>query len=427
MSIVANALSYIHPNGEVLFNQINFSISSGDKVSLVGNNGVGKSTLLRIISGIQIHTPDIVLLDEPSNHLDAQSRSALYKFIEEAKHTILLVSHDRSLLDKVKTTMELTPNSVEIYGGNYAFYRRQKELKINSLHSLLADKEKNLKQTQQKFRDMAEQRQKLESRGHAQKAKAGTPRIAMGKLKDKAEQSSAKIKNEQTEKANDISTEIKTIKQTIQEEQLLKIEIKDSGLYTGKVLVEAADVNIIYGEHSLWKEAVSFHIYSGDRIQITGNNGAGKTSLIRLITKETPASTGRLFIADFKYLHVDQEYSIIDNRLTVFEQAQKFNDQHFPEHEVKMLLHRHQFSKNYWTRPCASLSGGEKMKLLLCSLSISNNTPDILILDEPTNNLDIRSKDILTYATKEFKGTIIVISHDAHFSKEIGINKYISI
>ena len=529
MSIVANALTYIHPNGEVLFNNLNFSILSGDKVSIVGNNGVGKSTLLRIIAGelkqthgeilfskhlyyvpqhlrqfddltismalqidgkinalqailagnvsqenfdlldddwdieektkkalaywdiadlplsqkisslsggektkvflagIQIYSPDIILLDEPSNHLDVQSRTTLYKFIEESKSTILIVSHDRTLLNKINTTMELTPNSIEIYGGNYDFYHQQKEVKINSLHALLADKEKNLKQTQQKSREIAEQRQRLESRGHTQKAKAGTPRIAMGKLKDKAEQSSAKIKNEQAEKANDISTEIKAIKQTIQAEQLLKIEITNSGLHKGKVLVEAVEVNIAYGDHTLWKNPVSFHIYSGDRIQIKGNNGTGKTSLVRLITGEASASTGKLVIADFKYLYVDQEYSILDNNLSVFEQAQKFNDQHLPEHDVKMLLHRHQFNQSYWDRPCSSLSGGEKMKLLLCSLSISNNTPDILILDEPTNNLDIRSKEILTYAAKEFKGTIIVISHDDYFIKEIGVDKWIRV
>lgn len=529
MSIVANALAYIHPNGEVLFNNLNFSILSGNKVSLVGNNGVGKSTLLRIIAGelnqtqgeiliskqlyyvpqhlrqfddltismalqvndkisalhsilggnvsqenfdtlnddwdieektqkalaywdiaelslskkisslsggektkvflagIQIYSPDIILLDEPSNHLDAQSRRVLYKFIKESNSTILIVSHDRTLLNEVNITMELTPNSIEIYGGNYNFFCQQKEVKMNSLHTLLADKEKNLKQTQQKSREMAEQRQKQESRGHTQKVKAGIPRIAMGRLKDIAEQSTAKIKNEQREKVNDISTEIKAIKQTIQAEQLLKIEITNSGLHKGKILVEAEEVNIMYGDHILWKKPVSFHIYSGDRIQIKGSNGAGKTSLIRLITKEISASTGKLYIAGFKSLYIDQEYSIIENDLSIFEQAQKFNNQYLPEHDIKMLLYRHQFNQSYWNRRCLFLSGGEKMKLLLCALSISNNTPDILILDEPTNNLDIRSKDILTYATKEFKGTIIVISHDIHFIKEIGIDKLITV
>lgn len=529
MSIVVNALTYVHPNGELLFDNLSFSILKGDKVALVGHNGVGKSTLFRILageliqskgevvlskslyympqhfgqfdemtameilriqdkinalhailagnvtqdnldllnddwdieervnkafaywdidglplstafaslsggektklllSGIQIHMPDIILMDEPSNHLDKQSRVTLYKFIEETNSTLLIVSHDRTLLNRVNTTFELTSKAIEVYGGNYDFYREQKQIKLNALHAQLAEKEKSLKQTVMKSREIAEQRQKQESRGKAQKEKSGVPRIVMGKLQNNAEQSSAKSKKEQIEKIEDIVNEIKLIKQTIEREQLLKIQIVESGLHKGKVLVSADNINIHYGEQPLWKHPLSFQVYSGDRILIEGNNGVGKTSLIRLITKETMAYSGQLFVAEFNYLYIDQEYSILKGDLTIFEQAQKFNDKHLPEHALKMLLHRHQLSQSYWDRPCHTLSGGEKMKLLLCCLSISNNNPDMLIFDEPTNNLDIYSKEILTYSIKHFNGTILVISHDQQFIEDIGIEKVITL
>jgi ATPase subunit of ABC transporter with duplicated ATPase domains len=529
MSIVVNSLTYIHPDGKVLFDTINFSVSTGDKVSLVGNNGVGKSTLLQIIAGrlkqtggevisaekpyyipqilrqfddlsilealqvaekikvlhailagdvsqqnldnlnddwdieerinsalqyfgidklnpshkmsslsggektkvllagIQIHSPDIVLLDEPSNHLDYESRTILYEFIEKSKSTILIVSHDRELLGLVNKTMELTPSSIEIYGGNYDFYNQQKQIKMDALQAQLADKEKTIKQTQQRSREIAEQRQKQESRGKTQKAKAGIPRIAMGRLKDISERSSAKMNNEQHEKINNISSEINSIKRKIQEELILRINITNPTLHKGKRLVEAKEINIIYDDRKLWKEPLSFQIYSGDRVQITGNNGTGKTSLIRLITNKISVAVGDLFLADFNALYIDQEYSVIENKLSVIEHMQKFNDRSLPEHDLKMLLHYHQFDRDYWDRECANLSGGEKMKLLLCCLSTSSNAPDLLILDEPTNNLDIHSQDILTNAIAEFKGTIIVVSHDTRFVEKIGLEKYINL
>lgn len=529
MSIVVNSLAYIHPDGKVLFNNISFSVQIGDKVSLVGNNGVGKSTLLRIaagylnptegevvisgnvyyipqilgqfddasimqilqveekmnafqsilsgdasqqnldilnddwgieervntalrywriehlglstkmsslsggektkvfLAGIQIHSPDIILLDEPSNHLDMESRNILYRFIEKEKNTLLVVSHDRRLLNLVNKTIELTAGSADMYGGNYDFYNEQKTIKVNALQSQLAEKEKSMKQIQQKSREIAEQRQKQESRGKIQKAKAGVPRIVMGGLKNNAERSSAKINNEQAEKMSHVSSDIHSIRQQIQAEKILRINIANSSLHKGKTLVDAKDVNVIYDGNSLWNEPLSFQIYSGDRIQIRGNNGTGKTSLLKLVTGDNKAFIGNLSIANFGALYIDQQYSMIEDRLTVFEHAQRFNERCLPEHDLKMLLHCHQFGQDYWNRACADLSGGERMKLLLCCLSISQNSIDVLILDEPTNNLDIHSQKILTAAIKEFEGTILVVSHDIFFVNEIGINKYIDL
>lgn len=529
MSIVINSLAYIHADGEVLFNDINISIHSGSKASLIGHNGVGKSTLLQIISGnikqtegkiilsekpymvpqdlrqfddlsiievlrvddkikalheilkgdvsehnlevlneewdieekvnialkhwniehlniykkmnslsggekakvflagIIIHSPKIILLDEPTNHLDSNSKAILFDFIKSSKSTFLIVSHDRELLNLVTETVEISLNSIEIYGGNYDFYKQQKKLKVDSLHNQIADKKKELKTAKIRSKEIADQRQKQESRGKEQKIKAGIPRILMGGLKDTAEKSTTKVKNQQNQKIEDIISQIGSIKTQIELEQPLRINIKNSTLHKGKLLVDANNINLSYEGDKLWTTAVSFRIYSGDRILITGNNGAGKTSLIKAVTREISVSDGTIYIAELKSLYIDQEYSIINNTSTVFAQAQIFNNKCLPDHDLKMLLHQHQLTCEYWDRPCGTLSGGEKVKLLLCCLSIDNNSPDILILDEPTNNLDLSSKDMLTFSVKEFDGTIVVISHDKYFIDEIAINKTISL
>jgi ATPase subunit of ABC transporter with duplicated ATPase domains len=105
----------------------------------------------------------------------------------------------------------------------------------------------------------------------------------------------------------------------------------------------------------------------------------------------------------------------------VYEQAQQYNSGAFQEHDIKMRLNRFLFTNAYWDKPCGALSGGEKMRLMLCSLTISNQAPDIIILDEPTNNLDIQNTEILTAAINDYRGTLIVISHDEYFLKQINV------
>ena len=127
-----------------------------------------------------------------------------------------------------------------------------------------------------------------------------------------------------------------------------------------------------------------------------------------------------------RQIYIDQEYSIVRNDRTVYEQAQAFNERHFQEHEIKTLLNRFLFPHDTWEKSCGKLSGGEKMRLAFCCLMISNQTPDLFILDEPTNNLDIQSIEIITSMVRAYRGTILLISHAAYFIRELGIHQIIT-
>jgi ATPase subunit of ABC transporter with duplicated ATPase domains len=118
---------------------------------------------------------------------------------------------------------------------------------------------------------------------------------------------------------------------------------------------------------------------------------------------------------------------LIDNSLSVYQQAQQFNSGALQEHDIKIRLNRFLFTKEYWDKPCKALSGGEKMRLMLCSLTIGNKAPDIIILDEPTNNLDIQKIEILTTAINEYRGTLIVVSHDKYFLEQINAERSIAL
>lgn len=378
------------------------------------------------LAGITIHAPEIILLDEPSNHLDVAGRQQLYELITHSRATILAVSHDRTLLNLLPQTFELSPAGIEVYGGNFDFYRQQKEGKINALQNELHEQSKTLKQTQQKARDIAEKRQKTESRGKAKGQSGSLPRIIAGGLKSKAEGSTAKALDVQDEKLAGLSENIKQIRGQIQQYQVLKIDIGSSTLHHGKILIDAVGITYSFDDKFLW-EPLTFQIRSGSRVHIKGSNGAGKTTLLKLVTGGLDTTAGHLNRAGFTYLYLDQDYTIINPSLSVFEQIQHYNSRNLQEHELKSLLIYSQFARSTWDKKCSVLSGGEKMKLSLCCLAVSNHTPDMLILDEPTNNLDVKSLDVLTVAVKEFNGTMLIISHDEYFTREIGINQIIEV
>ena len=563
MSISIQQISYIHPDKEVLFSDLNFAINKGQKLGLVGNNGCGKSTLLQIIAGqlspssgvivrpddlyyipqhfgqydsltiaqalrierkqqalhailsgdasnenfvvldddwnieersiaaldlwglgqftlsdpmnllsggektrvflagMDIHRPPVILMDEPTNHLDSSGRQRLYDWVEKCRSTLLVVSHDRTLLNLLPEICELEKHQINYYGGNYEFYKEQKTLMQEALQQRIEEKEKALRIARKVARETAERRDKQNVRGEKNHIKKGVPRIVLNALQGKSEKSTSKLNSTHQEKAEKLTDERNQLRSSLSPTATLKTDFNSSSLHTGKILVTAKEINFGYhpnsinshiqmnneanladtGNHpspdsndiqdnsdfkqQLWQTPISFQLKSGDRLRIEGANGSGKTTLLKLITGQLRPQEGNLTRMEFTYVYLNQEYSIIDNRNSILEQAYAFNNRNLPEHEIKTILNRYLFPASEWDKSCRKLSGGEKMRLAFCCLMISNNTPDIFILDEPTNNLDIQSIEIITATIKNYTGTVIVISHDDYFIQEIGIEQRI--
>jgi ATPase subunit of ABC transporter with duplicated ATPase domains len=521
--LILQNLTYIHPGKELLFDNINLTINSREKIALVGNNGIGKSTLLKIIAGelqasggqitrgsgilyvpqifgqfnhlsvaealgieqkikalkailngnvseenmatldddwtveercsealkywqlsdlqlsqklatlsggqktkvfltgISIHQPDLILLDEPSNHLDYAARDLLYEFIQSTTSAVIVVSHDRKLLNLFPNVAELTRHGINMYGGNYDFYAGQKQIEREALSSNIQDKEKALRKAKEKERETMERQQRLDSRGRKKQEKAGVARIMMKTLKNSAEQSTSRMKDVHVEKIEGISGELQELRSFLPAKEKMRFWFNDALLHKGKILVKAQSINFQYDHKMLWKKNLDFQIVSGERIALKGLNGSGKTTLINIILGNLEPVTGSLFRADNKSVYIDQEYSLVDNNKTVYGQAAAFNSAGLEEHEIKIRLSRFLFTKDDWGKSCSILSGGEKMRLLLCCLTIGNQAPDMIILDEPTNNLDIQNVEMLTSVMKEYTGTLIVISHDQYFLDGIGV------
>lgn len=521
--LILQGVAYTHPNRDLLFSGIDLVINKQDKIALIGNNGVGKSTLLKILSGnlhpsaghvkadrkpyyvpqlfgqfndytvaqalqiedkltalkeildgnvtdanlalldddwaveerceeafaywkldapdltqkmsalsggqrtrvflagIIIHRPEIVLLDEPSNNLDTLSRSILYDYIKTTANTLVVISHDRTLLNLLDTVYELSKRGITAYGGNYDFYAAQKLIESDAFNQDLKSKEKALRKARETERESMERQQKLDARGKKKQEKAGLPTISMNTLKNNAEKSTARLKGVHTEKVDSISLELNILRKEVPDMDKMKINLDNAALHKGKILITAKDLNFGYDDQLLWEQPLNFQIISGERIAVKGLNGSGKTTLIKIMLGELQPTAGQIDRAAVKAIYFDQDYSLIDNNLSVYEQAKQADSGALQEHEIKTRLNRFLFTKEYWDKPCKALSGGEKMRLTLCSLALSNQAPDIIVLDEPTNNLDIQNIDILTTAINEYKGTLLVVSHDEYFLDQINV------
>lgn len=392
----------------------------------LGSLSGGQKTTI-FLAGIFIHQPELILMDEPTNHLDLERRTQLYDFILNTSSTLLVVSHDRKLLQLLDTMYELSPSGIRVYGGNYDFYTEQKAIGQQALQNELQHAEKSLKKAKEKERETLERQQKLDSRGKKKQDKAGVARIMMNTLKNNAENSTARVKSMHTDKIEGLSNDLQQVRSKLSGLDQMQFGFEESSLHKGKVLFKANALNVSYGKSRLWKEPLSLQINSGERISIHGANGSGKTSLLKVILGELEPENGDIQRTESSIVYIDQDYSLIDPFKTVYEQAQEFNSTSLLEHEVKIRLNRFLFGKETWDKSCGSLSGGERMRLLLCCLTISTTAPDMLILDEPTNNLDIQNSEMLTAAINQYHGTILVVSHDEIFLEQIQIDQRINL
>ncbi len=529
MCIHVQSVTYMHPDKDVLFSGVSFTISKGEKVALIGNNGSGKSTLMQLIAkellpskgqivcseipyyipqnfgqfnhltvagalriegklralhailqgdtsaehftaladdweieerasatldewglpdiplshpmhllsggektkvflaGISLHAPAFILMDEPTNHLDDKSRARLYRFITTTPAGVLVVSHDRTLLNLLSSTYELTAKGVTYYAGNYDFYKEQKELAVEALQARLEESEKQLQKARKQAREIMERQQKHDSQGKKQNIKKGIGKMAMNTLKDKAEKSTVRLGNVHTDKIQSLVAGATELRKALPDVKAMKVDFNPSSLHTGKTLIVASHLNYAYAGAPLWSVPLEFTIRSGDRIHLKGANGSGKTTLLKLIAGLLSPTQGSLMKADdLTCVYLDQEYSLIRNDLSVLEQLSSFNSRLY-DYELKTILNRFLFPVSTWDKKCSCLSGGEKMKLSLCCLMVNAQSPDVFIVDEPTNNIDITNMEILTEALKEYKGTLLVVSHDAYFVQQIKVSRCIEL
>ena len=448
----------------VLFRDISFSIAEGQKVGLIAKNGTGTSTLLSILSGVEgydsgsiifrrdlrvgmleqspvfdpaesvldacfnhkgdeekvlkakqiltqlkirdlqqpmgqlsggqqkrvalanvlITEPDLLILDEPTNHLDLEMIEWLEGFLSRGNKTLLMVTHDRFFLDRVcSVILELDDQTIYTYRGNYSYYLEKRQERIDNRRAEIA-RANNLYRTELEW-----MRRMPQARGH----KARYREEAFYELE-------------------------RIAKQRIEERQ---IRLKSRNVYIGSKIFECQYVSKAFDDHVILKDFY-YNFSRFEKMGIVGNNGTGKSTFIRLLLGLVQPDSGRFDIGDtvrFGYfsqegLQFDEQMKVIDVVKDIAEYIDMGGGRHLT---ASQFLQHFLFTPEQQHNYVYKLSGGERRKLYLCTVLMKN--PNFLVLDEPTNDLDIVTLQILEEYLQDFPGCVIVVSHDRYFMDKV--------
>lgn len=448
-----------------LFHNISFSIAEGQKVGLIAKNGTGKSTLLSVISGkegydsgdiifrrdlrvgyleqspafdpeesvldacfnhhgeeekvlkakqvltqlkirdlsqpmgqlsggqqkrvalanVLLTEPDLLILDEPTNHLDLEMIEWLEGYLTRGNKTLLMVTHDRFFLDRVcSVIMELDDNHIYTYRGNYSYYLEKRQERIDARRAEIA-RANNLYRTELEW-----MRRMPQARGH----KARYREDAFYELE-------------------------KVAKQRIEERQM---RLKSSNVYIGSKIFECQYISKAWSPECVIMKDFYYNFSRFEKMGIVGNNGTGKSTFIKMLLGEEKADEGRIVIGDtvrFGYfsqdgLKFDEKQKVIDVITDIADYIDLGGGRHLT---AAQFLQHFLFTPEQQHNYVYKLSGGERRKLYLCTVLMKN--PNFLVLDEPTNDLDIVTLQILEEYLADFPGCVIVVSHDRYFMDKV--------
>ncbi|MEA2572898.1 MAG: ATP-binding cassette, subfamily er 3 [Chloroflexia bacterium] len=351
----------------------------------VGTLSGGEKKLVSL-ARILLLKPDLLLLDEPDNHLDLDAKAWLESFIQGYPGTVIVVSHDRFLLDRVaKKIFELQDGKIEIYHGNYTYFAEERErrlLKRHEMYTLQQDEIKRLEVILRNLKQWARQNPKFAPRADS-----------MEKRLDRARREAAE-------------------RPIVRRE---RVRFNFDSERSGQKVLEAKGLSKSVGARELFAP-FDLMLYYGERVGIVGPNGSGKTTLLRTIVGQLPPDRGTVKIGASVVLgYYSQEQETLPGEMTPLDFVRSLKP--LNEQAAISLLRRLLFSYRDAHHAIRELSGGEKSRLQVARLMLTD--ANFLVLDEPTNNLDIASVEVLEDALNDFQGTLLTVSHDRYFMDRV--------
>lgn len=345
----------------------------------IGTLSGGQKT--RVALGkLLLQEPDIILLDEPTNHLDMQSIGWLENYLLNYKGAVVIVSHDRYFIDRIATKIiEIDQSKAITFTGNYTDYGKKKEqLRQAALNAYLNQ--------QKEIRHQQEVIEKLRSFNREKSIKRAESREKMLN------------KIDVLDKPSSVQTDMK-----------LKLTPKK---VSGNDVLMAEHLSKAYGNHILFED-VNFQINRGEHVAIIGDNGTGKSTILKIINKLVSPDAGIVRLgSNVEIGYYDQDHQLLHAEKSLFEEISDAYP-HLTNTEIRNVLAAFLFTSDDVFKKISSLSGGERGRVSLAKLMLSN--ANLLILDEPTNHLDIMSKEILEDALSSYEGTVLYVSHDRYF------------
>ena len=384
----------------------------------VGEVSGGESVLLRL-AALLLGRPDVLLLDEPTNNLDLYARKRLYAAVASWPGVMIVVSHDRELLDLVDQIADLRSGGITWYGGNFSAYEEALAVEQDAAERMVRVAESDFRKQK---RELVDAQVKLAHRrryGQRMYDQKREPKIIMQARRRSAQESAGKHRILHEERLTEAKERLDEAVEAVRDDDEIRVDLPYTAVPPGRTVLTVLDLELAYGA----RVSGGLDLRGPERIALIGRNGAGKTTLLRTIAGELAPVSGEA-TAQVPLRFLPQRLDVLDDELTVAENVARFAPA-ATNNRVRARLARFLFRGARADQKAATLSGGERFRAALAALMLAEPAPQLLMLDEPTNNLDMASVRQLTTALESYEGALIVASHDLPFLESIGVTRWL--
>ena len=373
------------------------------------------------LAGAMFAGPDFLLLDEPTNNLDREGREAVRTLLAGWRGGAIVVSHDRELLEGMDAIVELTPLGATRYGGGWSAYRARKKIEQAAVEAELADAEKELGRVRRQAQVTAERQARRDAGGRRKAARGDEPAILLGTLKRRAEESVGANRRLAERQRTDAEQAREAARGKIEVVDPLSAGLSSTRLPASRTVLELDRVTAGYAPDRPVIEGLSLTLTGPERVAIAGPNGSGKSTLLALIAGTLAPWSGTV--------RVGVPFALFDQRVALLDPARSIADNFLllnpgtTNNQCRAALARFRFRADAADRIAGTLSGGQMLRAGLACVLGTPHPPQLLILDEPGNHLDIESLTAVETGLAAYDGALLVVSHDRAFLEAIGVER----
>ncbi|MFD9785817.1 ABC-F family ATP-binding cassette domain-containing protein [[Kitasatospora] papulosa] len=406
----------VEERARAVLDQLGMSAVGLDRT--VGELSGGECVLLRL-AALLLARPSVLLLDEPTNNLDLYARRRLYDAVDAWAGVLVVVSHDRELLERVDRIADLRDGSVTWYGGPLSAYEEALAVEQEAAERMVRVAEADVRRQRRELADAQVKLSRRKRYGQKMWDTKREPKAVMGQRKQTAQESAGKHRIMHTERLADAEGRLDEAVEAVRDDEAIRIELPHTRVHPGRGVLVLRDLELAHGARLRGE----WDLRGPERIALIGRNGAGKTTLLRTIAGELEPVSGDA-VAQVPTGFLPQRLDVLDDTLSLVGNVARVAPG-TTDNGIRARLAHFLFKGGRADRPAGTLSGGERLRATLAALLLADPAPQLLMLDEPTNSLDLSGVHRLASALAAYEGALIVASHDLPFLESLGITRWL--